>query len=159
MCQIARHTIGNYPPLPKHTQPNRWWGFCLELLTTINYIIYIMQTGSKPGCYKLDLIFHRIFHQFCHKTQEISLQVAPSFFPTSSSSMGSYSSSPIRIIGLMICYLTSLHVPLLIISNLGLSHEMCKEESSHPRPPWTSKCPYETMPLYFIHIYYLYDPN
>jgi len=38
-------------PLPKHTQPNRWWGFCLELLTTINYIIYIMQTGSKPGHY------------------------------------------------------------------------------------------------------------
>ena len=35
--------------LPKHTQPNRWWGFYLELLTTINYIIYIMQTGSKPG--------------------------------------------------------------------------------------------------------------
>ena len=36
--------------LPKHSQPNRWWGFCLELLTMINYIIYIMQTGSKPGC-------------------------------------------------------------------------------------------------------------
>ena len=36
-------------PLPKHTQQNRWWGFFLELLTTINYIIYIMQTGSKPG--------------------------------------------------------------------------------------------------------------
>ena len=35
--------------LPKHTKPNRWWGFCLELLTTINYNIYIMQTGSKLG--------------------------------------------------------------------------------------------------------------
>ena len=35
--------------LPKHRQQNRWWGFCLELLTTINYNIYIMQTGSKPG--------------------------------------------------------------------------------------------------------------
>ena len=35
--------------LPKHTHTNRWWGFCLELLTTINYNIYIMQTGSKPG--------------------------------------------------------------------------------------------------------------
>ena len=38
------------PLLPKHTQPNRWWDFfLLELLTTINYNIYIMQTGSKPG--------------------------------------------------------------------------------------------------------------
>ena len=37
--------------LPKHSQPNRWWGFFLELLTMINYIIYIMQTRSKPGCY------------------------------------------------------------------------------------------------------------
>ena len=37
--------------LPKYTQPNRWWCFCLWLLTIINYIIYIMQTGSKPGCY------------------------------------------------------------------------------------------------------------
>ena len=36
-------------PLPKHTQPNRWWGFFLELLTMINYNIYIMQMGSKPG--------------------------------------------------------------------------------------------------------------
>ena len=37
--------------LLKHTQQNRWWGFFLELLTTINYIIYIMQTGSKLGHY------------------------------------------------------------------------------------------------------------
>ena len=35
--------------LPKHTQPNRWWGFCLELLTMINYIISIMKMGLKPG--------------------------------------------------------------------------------------------------------------
>ena len=39
------------PLLPKHTRPNRWWGFFLELLTMINYIIYIMQTWSKPRCY------------------------------------------------------------------------------------------------------------
>ena len=39
-------------PLPKPTQPNRWWGFWLELLTTINYNIYIMQTGSKPGTWQ-----------------------------------------------------------------------------------------------------------
>ena len=39
------------PLLPKHTRPNRWWGFFLDLLTMISHIIYIMQTGSKPGHY------------------------------------------------------------------------------------------------------------
>ena len=51
MCQIARDTIGNYPIAETHTKPNRRWSFCLELLTTINYNIYIMQTGSKLGHY------------------------------------------------------------------------------------------------------------
>ena len=50
-------------PFPKHTQQNRWWGFCLELLTTINYNIYIMQTGSKPGT--LHLTNARIYHMIC----------------------------------------------------------------------------------------------
>ena len=34
------------PLLLKHTHTNRWWGFCLELLTTINYNIY---TSCKRG--------------------------------------------------------------------------------------------------------------
>ena len=55
MCWIARYTIGNDSNHRNITQPNRWWGFCLLLHTTINYNIYIMyllmQMGSKLGCY------------------------------------------------------------------------------------------------------------
>ena len=47
--------------LLKHTQPNRWWAFCLELLTTINYNIYIMQTGSKPGTLHSSLLKYTPF--------------------------------------------------------------------------------------------------
>ena len=48
MCRIARRPSATIS-IAEHTQPNRWWGFFLELLTTINYNIYIMQTGSKLG--------------------------------------------------------------------------------------------------------------
>ena len=36
--------------LPKHTRPNRWWGFCLELLTMINYIYTSCKRGQNRGC-------------------------------------------------------------------------------------------------------------
>ena len=51
MCQIARYTIDNDSNPRNITQPNRWWGFCLQLHTMINYNIHIMyllmQSGSK----------------------------------------------------------------------------------------------------------------
>ena len=63
--------------LLKHTQPNRWWGFCLELLTMINYIIYIMQTGSKPGHYiplPLGITLSSVFHYIHTIHIQFSLQ-------------------------------------------------------------------------------------
>ena len=55
ICHILRQTISNDFFHRNITQLNQWWGFCLQLHTTINYnifIIYIlMQTRSKPGCY------------------------------------------------------------------------------------------------------------
>ena len=75
------------PLLPKHTRPNRWWGFCLELLTMINYIIYIMQMGSKLGHYiplplgiTPSLMFHYTYTiqiQLHIKTSK--LQIYPTF--------------------------------------------------------------------------------
>ena len=61
-------------PLPKHTQRNRWWGFFLELLTPINYNIYIMQTGSKPGMWHLHVkneIYRVVFFVTRQSEQEM----------------------------------------------------------------------------------------
>ena len=64
--------------LPKHTQPNRWWGFCLYLHTMINYNIYIMYlfnvTGVKTGALQspspwdnivLDVPIHKNTYAIC----------------------------------------------------------------------------------------------
>ena len=52
MCHISRYTIGNNSNHQNITQPNRWWGFCLQLRTMIIYNIYIMYVkwnGVKIG--------------------------------------------------------------------------------------------------------------
>ena len=104
------------------------------------------------------LFCHRIFHHCCHKTQGISLQVAPSLFLFYGELLLFTHSNPWAHDILLYTPSHSKNVPLLIILNLVLSHDMCKEESSHPRSPCASKCLHEAMPPYFLHIYYLYDP-
>ena len=52
----------------------------------------------------------------------------------------------------------SKNVPLLIISNFELSHDMVRKNLATQglhEPPNALR---EAMPLYILHIYYLYDP-
>ena len=89
MCWTARYTIGNDPNHRNITQPNRWWGFCLYLHTTINYNIHIMyllmQPGSKLGILQspppwnntiLSVPIHRNTYTICTSNFKI-LQICP----------------------------------------------------------------------------------
>ena len=112
------------PPNPNcfHQTPSApSWRIFLSLTC---YIIIFLQS-----CIQLVISFHRIFHHCCHK-----MNLAPHdswFLPRLFLFYGElllFTHSNYCIHDMLLdTYSPSKNIPLLIISNLGLSHDMCKE--------------------------------